>query len=187
MDPKRNDPNQKPPGQNPGGDKPKTNGFLAILIGLLIALAVSGIFNNVQNSQYTEMTWSDFRTEMAAGNLKEVDLYYDRIVYLTAEEAAKPAREQRACYTGLPSGADTLALANELADMGASLRNFSQNQPSARAGDQRLPHRPCNRGSGSGMGTAAGRFFRRGQGRNNPVPGMGGIDYRRYTDQSCLR
>ena len=121
MDPKRNDPNQKPPGQNPGGDKPKTNGFFALLVGLLIALAVSGIFNNVQNSQYTEMTWSDFRTEMAAGNLKEVDLYYDRIVYLTAEEAAKPAREQRACYTGLPSGADTLALANELADMGVKV------------------------------------------------------------------
>ena len=121
MDPKRNDPNQKPPGQNPGGDKPKTNGFFALLVGLLIALAVSGIFNNVQNSQYTEMTWSDFRTEMAAGNLKEVDLYYDRIVYLTAEEAAKPAREQKACYTGLPSGADTLALANELADMGVKV------------------------------------------------------------------
>ena len=118
MDPKRNDPNQKPPGQNPGGDKPKTNGFLAILIGLLIALAVSGIFNTVQNSQYTEKTWSDFRAEMAAGNLSEVDLYYDRIVYLTAEEAEKPAREQKACYTGLPSGADTLSLANELADLG---------------------------------------------------------------------
>ena len=121
MDPKRNDPNQKPPGQNPGGDKPKTNGFFALLVGLLIALAVSGIFNNVQNGQYTEMTWSDFRTEMAAGNLKEVDLYYDRIVYLTAEEAAKPAKEQRACFTGLPSGADTLALANELADMGVKV------------------------------------------------------------------
>ena len=121
MDPKRNDPNQKPPGQNPGGDKPKTNGFLAILIGLLIALAVSGIFNTVQNSQYTEKTWSDFRAEMAAGNLSEVDLYYDRIIYLTAEEAEKPAREQKACYTGLPSGADTLSLANELADMGITV------------------------------------------------------------------
>ena len=44
MDPKRNDPNQKPPGQNPGGDKPKTNGFFALLVELLIALAVSGIF-----------------------------------------------------------------------------------------------------------------------------------------------
>ena len=121
MDPKRNNPNQKPPGQNSGGDQPKTNGFLALLVGLLIALAVSGIFNGVQNSQYTEMTWSDFRTEMASGHLKEVDLYYDRIVYLTAEEAEKPAREQKACYTGLPSGADTLALANELADMGVKV------------------------------------------------------------------
>ena len=121
MDPKRNNPNQKPPGQNSGGDQPKTNGFLALLAGLLIALAVSGIFNGVQNSQYTEMTWSDFRTEMASGHLKEVDLYYDRIVYLTAEEAEKPAREQKACYTGLPSGADTLALANELADMGVKV------------------------------------------------------------------
>jgi len=121
MDPKRNDPNQKPPGQNPDGDKPKLNGLLTVLIGLLIALAVSGIFNTVQNSQYTEKTWSDFRAEMAAGNLSEVDLYYDRVVYLTAEEAEKPAREQQACFTGLPSGADTLALANELADLGVKV------------------------------------------------------------------
>ena len=121
MDPKRNDPNQKPPGQNPDGDKPKISGLLTVLIGLLIALAVSGIFNTVQNSQYTEKTWSDFRAEMAAGNLSEVDLYYDRIVYLTAEEAEKPAREQKACFTGLPSGADTLSLANELADLGVKV------------------------------------------------------------------
>ena len=121
MDPKRNNPNQKPPGQGPGDDKPKTSGIAALLIGLVIALAVSGVFNTVQNSQYTEKTWSDFRTEMAAGSLSEVDLYYDRIVYLTAEEAAKPAKEQRACFTGLPSGADTLALANELADMGVKV------------------------------------------------------------------
>ena len=118
MDPKRNDPNQKPPGQGPGGDKPRTNGFVALVVALLIVLAVSSIFNSVQNSQYTEKTWSDFRADMAAGNLSEVDLYYDKVVYLTAEEAAKPAREQKACYTGLPSGAGTIELANELADMG---------------------------------------------------------------------
>ena len=51
----------------------------------------------------------------------EVELQYDRIIYLTAEEAAKPAANQKACYTGLPSGADTMALADTLIAQGAKV------------------------------------------------------------------
>ena len=120
MDPKRNDPNQKPPGQE-GGDKPKPNGWFALTIAILVVLAVSTIFRAVSNSQYTEATWSDFRREMAAGNLSEVDLHADRVIYLTKEEAEKDPREQKACYTGLPSSTTLMELANELDNMGVTV------------------------------------------------------------------
>ena len=120
MDPKHNDPNQKPPGQD-GGDKPKPNGWFALTIAILVVLAVSTIFRTVSNSQYTEATWSDFRREMAAGNLSEVDLHADRVIYLTKEEAEKPAKEQKACFTGLPTSITLMELANELDDMGVTV------------------------------------------------------------------
>ena len=112
MDSERNNPNNNP--KNPGGDKPKTNGWFALTIAILIVLAVSTIFNAVSKGQYTEQTWSDFRKEMAEGNLSEVDLYYDRVIYLTKAEAEKPAREQKACVTGLPSTTTLMELADEL-------------------------------------------------------------------------
>ena len=114
MDPKHNNPNPSGPDREGDGNKPKTNGWLALTIAILIVLALSTIFNAVSNSQYTETTWSDFRDQIEAGNLSEVELQYDRIVYMTKEEAAKPAREQRACFTGLPSSTDLMELANEL-------------------------------------------------------------------------
>jgi len=48
-----------------------------------------------------------------AGQLAEVEFPSDRGIYMTKEEAAKEAREQKACYTGLPFG-DILALAREM-------------------------------------------------------------------------
>ena len=121
MDPERNDPNQKKPNQNPDGDKPKTNGWVALTIAILIVLAVSSLFNNISNSQYTPATWSDFRAAMEADNLSEVELRHDRVVYLTKDAAEKPAREQKACYTGLPSTANMMELADELVAMGVTV------------------------------------------------------------------
>ena len=120
MDPNRNDPNQN--GQSPEGGKPKTSGWVALTIALLIALAFGGIFNTVSESQYDEKTWTDFRTEMSAGTLSEVVLSGDRVIYLTAEEAAKPAKEQKACYARTPGTLDLIPLANELADMGVKVK-----------------------------------------------------------------
>ena len=114
MDPKHNDPNPTGPDREGDGNKPKTNGWVALTIAILVVLAFSTIFNAVSNSQYTETTWSDFRDAIQAGNLSEVELQYDRVVYMTKEEAAKPAREQRACFTGLPSSTNLMELANEL-------------------------------------------------------------------------
>ena len=60
--------------------------------------------------------------EWEAGNLEEVEIQYDRVLYMTKEEAAKPASDQRACYTGLPNG-DILTLARELEASGVTVNN----------------------------------------------------------------
>ena len=51
MEPERNNPNQKPP-SNPNGDnnKPKTNGWVALTIAILVVLAFSTIFNAVSTA-----------------------------------------------------------------------------------------------------------------------------------------
>ena len=109
MDPKHNDPPRKPDGD----DKKPKNLAATILISLAILLAVISIFNFVDSSKYTETTYSDFVDEMNANKLEEVEIKYDRIIYMTREEAAKDAKKQKACYTGLPFG-DVLAMAQEL-------------------------------------------------------------------------
>ena len=114
MDPERSNPNQNRPNPGSEGDKPKTNGWVALTIAIIVVLIASTIFNNISNSQYTKTTWSDFRDAMETGNLSEVELRYDRVVYMTKEEAEKNPRDQKACYTGLPASMDLMTLANEL-------------------------------------------------------------------------
>ena len=114
MDPNRN---QKP--NNSGDEKrPKGNIWVTLVITVAIILLFSTIFNYVSRSQYTEATYSDFLKAMETGNLTEVEIRVDRIVYLTREEAEKPAGVQKAFFTGLPRGGDTMALAKQLDDMG---------------------------------------------------------------------
>ena len=113
------DPNQsKPNDPKNGGKKPKFNIWITLLITVAIVLIISSVYNAIVKSQYTETTYSHFLEAKEAGNLHEVQLQYDRILYLTKEEAAKPASQQKAFYTGLPSGGDTMALAQELDNMG---------------------------------------------------------------------
>ena len=114
MDPNRN---QKP--NNSDDEKrPKGNIWVTLVITVAIILLFSTIFNYVSRSQYTEATYSDFLKAMETGNLTEVEIRVDRIVYLTREEAEKPAGVQKAFFTGLPRGGDTMALAKQLDDMG---------------------------------------------------------------------
>ena len=122
MDPVRNDPNKNNPGQQPENAKPKSSGWFMLTVCLLIALAVTSIFNTVSEIQYVEKNWTDFRAEMTAGTLHEVEINNDKIVYLTKEEADKPAAEQRACYARIPGTLDLIPLANELADMGVEVK-----------------------------------------------------------------
>ena len=124
MDLNRNDsPNNHNNDKKPGGNRPKGSIGTALLITLAIVLLFNWIYGSISKSQYTETTFSDFLEAKDAGQLTEVELQYDRIVYMTKEEAAKPASAQKACYTGLPSGGDMLALAEELVAEGVTVNN----------------------------------------------------------------
>ena len=109
-----NDPNNP---KKPGGDRPKGSYFTPLMIALVLVLVFSWVMNTVEKSQYTEATLSEFFEAKDAGLLAEVELRYDRILYMTKEEAAKEPSAQKACYTGLPSGTDVYALAEELKAM----------------------------------------------------------------------
>ncbi|MBQ2785201.1 MAG: ATP-dependent zinc metalloprotease FtsH [Oscillospiraceae bacterium] len=117
MEPNRND--SKNRNNKPGDNKrPKGSIWITLIISVAIVLAISLIYNAISRSQYTQTTYTEFREAMDNGRLEEVQLFYDRVIYLTKEEAAKPASQQKACFTGLPSYSDTLALMDELHGMG---------------------------------------------------------------------
>ncbi len=109
---------QKP--NNPD-KKPKWNLLITLMVSVAILLIISSVFNAISNSQYQQTTYSHFLQAMNGGNLTEVELRYDRIVYMTKEEAAKPPMEQKAFYTGLPGGGDTMVLADKLDEMGVTV------------------------------------------------------------------
>ena len=108
----------------PGGNdkRPKANIWVTLIITVAIILLISTVFNAISNSQYTATTWDEFMASMAADDLKEVQFQEERgrVIYLTKTEAAKPAAQQKAYYTGLPLG-DVLSLSNELAAMGVTV------------------------------------------------------------------
>ncbi len=112
---------QKPNSPKKDDKKPKGNIWVTLLISVVVILLISTVYNAIMGSQYQLTTYSDFVDDMAAGNLQEVELRFDRIIYLTKEEAQKPAAQQQACYTGLPSGGDALALADKLDAMGVTV------------------------------------------------------------------
>ena len=103
----------------PGDNKrPKGSIWVTLIISVAIVLAISLIYNAISRSQYTQTTYTEFREAMDNGQLAEVELLYDRVIYLTKDEAAKPAGQQKACFNGLPGYADTLALMDELNALG---------------------------------------------------------------------
>ena len=123
MEQDRNNSNRNRPDGNSGGDsKPKNRLVITLLITVMVVLLVTSIYNMVVDSQYTETSYSDFLEAKATGNLSEVEINYDRIVYLTKEEAAKDAADQKACYTGLPVGGDAMVLATELYSEGVTVK-----------------------------------------------------------------
>ena len=119
MEPNRNDSSQNNNNNNPDSKKPRGRMLTMLLIAMAVVLLVTGIYNSINESKYELKTYSEFLAEMEAGNLVEVEIHTDRIYYMTKDEAAKPADEQKACYTGLPAG-DHMGLLTELAAMGVS-------------------------------------------------------------------
>ena len=125
MDLNRNDSpnnnNNNNDGGKPGGNRPKGSIGTALLITLAIVLLVNWIYGSISKSQYTQTSFSDFLAAKDAGQLSEVEIQSDRIIYMTKEEAGKPAAMQKACYTGLPGGGDLIALSEELDAMGVKV------------------------------------------------------------------
>ena len=119
MEPNRNDSSHNGP-KKPDDKKPK-NYWLPLIIAVVAVLAIGSIYNMINESQYTQTTWSDFRDAMLTNNITEAEIQYDRIIYLTKEEAEKPASQQKACYTGLPSSYTQMELADELYAMGVTV------------------------------------------------------------------
>ncbi len=114
------EPNEKNPKNGSNEDKKPKGIWPALLITIAIVIGFSLIFNAVQNSQYTQVTYSDFLETFAQGQIAEAELYYDRVIYLTHAEAAKEPGQQKACFTGLPSG-DVMALAERLHNAGVTV------------------------------------------------------------------
>ena len=98
--------------------KPKGNRWISLIVAAAIVLLIGSVYNSVVDSQYTQTNYSDFLREVTQNNLEEVLFKTDRIIYLTKEEAAKPAAEQKACYTGLPKGANVEEISRTLFNMG---------------------------------------------------------------------
>ena len=115
-------PNNSQNGSNkPGNDKkPKGSIWFTLIIAIAIVLVISVVYNAIAGSQFTQTTYSDFLDAAENDDLAEVLMMYDRIQYLTKDEAAKPAGEQQACITGFPSG-DRMALAERLAAQGVKV------------------------------------------------------------------
>ena len=120
MDQKPN--NSQNSNNKPGNDKrSKSSIWITLIIAVAIVVVIGTVYNIIAGSQYTQTTYSEFLEAMEDNNLSEVQLQYDRILYLTKEEANKPAAEQKACYTGLPAGGDKMALAEQLYQMGVEV------------------------------------------------------------------
>ena len=119
MEPNRgNDHNNN---KRPEGDRPRNSFFTPLMIALVLVLIFSWVMNTVEKSQYTETRWDEFVEAKNAGLLAEVEIQVDRVLYLTKEEAAKDPSQQKARYTGLPSG-NVMELANELESMGVNVK-----------------------------------------------------------------
>ena len=117
------DQNQNNPQKDPNQEKRPKNILLTILITVGIVLAITSLYSVIAGSRYEEVTFSDFIAAKEAGNLAEVEMHRDRVIYLTKEESQKPAAQQKACVTGLPNG-NALELATELHSLGIKVNEI---------------------------------------------------------------
>ena len=121
MDPNRNERGNNGPKKPEDNKNPKNNLWVKLMIAVAAVFIISSIYNMINASQYNQTTWSDFRASMEAGEIVEAEIQYDRIIYLTREEAEKTASRQKACYTGLPTTYNQMELADALIAQGAEV------------------------------------------------------------------
>ena len=121
MEPNRDNHRKSP--KKPDGERPKGGFITPLMIALTLVLVFSCVTNAVEKSQYTETRWDDFVEAKENGQLAEVEIRTDRILYMTKEEAAKDPSRQKASYTGLPVG-DHMTLADELAAAGVEVKEI---------------------------------------------------------------
>ena len=117
MEPNKNTPNDP----KKTDKKPKINIWVTLIITVAVVLLISSVYNAIRKAQYTETSLSELLEAMDSGNLAEVEIQYDRIIYLTKEEADKAPAEQKAFYTGRPGNLDVLTFARTLYDMGVTV------------------------------------------------------------------
>ena len=121
MDQNRKDSGNNGPKKDGDNKNPKNNLWIKLMIAVAAVFIISGIYNAINKSQYNQTTWSDFRASMEIGEIVEAEIYSDRVIYLTKEESEKPASQQKACYTGLPTTYNQMELADELIGIGAKV------------------------------------------------------------------
>ena len=118
MEQNHNNQNNTPKNDN---NKPKRGFLMPLIFTVVVILGITFLFNSVRNSQYDPKTLDDFLAAKNAGRLAEVQIQMDRVIYLTKDEALKPAQQQRACYAGLTIGSNAYALAQELHNAGVKV------------------------------------------------------------------
>ena len=110
--------NKKPEEQK----RPKGNIWVALIVSAVLVLLIGSGYNLFTNSQYEQTTFSQFMDAREAGQLLEVEIHTDRVIYSTKEEAGRGLGQRRAFYTGLPYG-NALQLALELDAEGVDVDN----------------------------------------------------------------
>ena len=110
--------NKKPEEQK----RPKGNIWVALIVSAVLVLLIGSGYNLFTNSQYEQTTFSQFMDAREAGQLLEVEIHTDRVIYSTKEEADRGLGQRRAFYTGLPNG-NALQLAMELDAEGVDVDN----------------------------------------------------------------
>ncbi len=102
--------------------RPKGSIWLALIVSAVLVLLIGSGYNLFSNSQYEQTTFSEFMDAREAGQLLEVEIHTDRVIYSTKDEANKGIGQRRAFYTGLPYG-NALELAIELDAEGVDVDN----------------------------------------------------------------
>ena len=115
-----NEPKKTPP--QDGDNKKKRNIWLPILVALAVVLAVNMIYNAISAAKYKETDFSEFQKLMTEGQLAEVELRHDRIIFMSKADLEKPNAQQQGSYCGLPEG-NVLGLAQELSQQGVKVKN----------------------------------------------------------------